>query len=97
MNPQDTNDIDEPSGNSGQSGQSDQPTQTGQSSSAPAPPVSTPDNAEDVDLIEKAWVEKAKEIVDGTHNDPFTQSKQLNQMKADYIKKRYNRDIKVDE
>jgi len=63
----------------------------------PAPAVSTPASAEDVDLIEKAWVEKAKEIVDGTHGDPYMQSKQINQVKADYIKKRYNRDVKVDE
>ncbi len=65
--------------------------------SIPTPPVSTPAIADDVDLIEKEWVEKAKAIVESTHGDPYTQSKQLNKMKADYIKKRYNRDVKVDE
>lgn len=65
---------------------------------APVPPVTgIPSQADDIDLIEKEWVEKAKEIVDSTHGDPFTQSKQLNQIKADYIRKRYNRDIKLDE
>lgn len=28
--------------------------------------------AEDVDLIERAWVEKAKAIVRSTHGDPFS-------------------------
>lgn len=65
---------------------------------APVAPVTgTPMQAEDVDLIEKEWVEKAKEIVERTQGDPYTQSKQLNQVKADYIRKRYNRDIKIDE
>ena len=62
-----------------------------------APTVAgTPDAADDVDLIEKAWVEKAKDIVHQTGNDPFTQSQQINHMKADYIKKRYNKDIRVE-
>lgn len=56
-----------------------------------------PASAEDVDLIEKAWVEKAKEIVHNTQGDPYTQSKEINRVKADYIKKRYSRDVQVDE
>ncbi len=56
-----------------------------------------PMQADDVDLIEKAWVEKAKAIVRSTHGDPFKQNKELSKIKADYIKKRYNRDIKVSE
>ncbi len=64
----------------------------------PAPPgAGTPPAAQDVDLIEKTWVEKAKQIVHGTASDPYTQSKHLNLIKADYIKKRYDRDIKVEE
>lgn len=53
--------------------------------------------AADVDLIEKAWVEKAKAIVQGTYGNPFLQSQELSKMKAEYIKKRYNKDIKVAE
>jgi Txe/YoeB family toxin of Txe-Axe toxin-antitoxin module len=63
-----------------------------------APVVSstvTPAVAEDIDLIEKAWVEKAKEIVKATHGDPYSQNKELNKVKADYIKKRYDKDVKV--
>jgi hypothetical protein len=52
-------------------------------------------SAADVDLIEKEWVEKAKAIVARTHGDPFTQNKEINKIKADYIKKRYNKDIKL--
>lgn len=51
--------------------------------------------ADDVDLIERAWVEKAKAIVRSTHGDPFSQNKELSKVKADYIKKRYSKDIKV--
>ena len=51
--------------------------------------------AADVDLIEKEWVQKAKDIVSATHGDPFMQNKEINKIKADYIKKRYNKDIKV--
>ena len=50
--------------------------------------------AEDADLIEKAWIEKAKRIVAETRGDPYAQNKEINKVKADYIKKRYNRDIK---
>jgi hypothetical protein len=51
--------------------------------------------AEDVDLIEKVWVEKAKEIVNSTLGDPYKQNQQLSEVKAAYIKKRYSKDIKV--
>ena len=49
--------------------------------------------AEDADLIEKEWILKAKEIVAQTHGDPYRQNKEINKIKADYIKKRYNKDI----
>lgn len=94
-------DVTEPQANSGVVSHIGQPKHDPVLQHTPAKPVppvkDTPDQAEDIDLIEKAWVEKAKDIVDKTHGDPFTQSKQLNQIKADYIKKRYNRDVKTDE
>lgn len=68
---------------------------------APAAPVLTaigdPVIAEDIDLIEKAWVEKAKAIVKSTMGDPYVQNKELNKVKADYIKKRFDKDVKVTE
>ena len=62
-----------------------------------APPISANLMAEDADLIEKAWVDKAKEIVERTRNDPYLQNREITKMKADYLKKRYNKDIKVPE
>lgn len=52
-----------------------------------------PQIADDADLIEKEWVEKAKEIVEKTRENPYLQNKAINEIKADYIKKRYNKDI----
>lgn len=53
--------------------------------------------ADDSDLIEKEWVSKAKEIVEKTKEDPHEQSREISYLKADYLKKRYNKDIKVSE
>lgn len=72
----------------------DQPAQT--ATTQPILPLSgVPAIADDADLIEKEWVEKAKEIVGHTRSDPHAQNKELNKMKADYMKKRYNKDIKL--
>lgn len=49
------------------------------------------------DLIEKEWVVRAKAIVQQTRSDPHLQTKQLGKFKAEYMKKRYNKDLKVDE
>lgn len=55
----------------------------------------TPAIADDSDLIEKEWVVKAKEIVEKTKHDPYLQTKEMSKVKADYLKKRYNKDLKV--
>ncbi len=68
---------------------------------AVAPTVPAQDDAqltaEDNDLIEKAWVMKAKAIVEQTKDDPYKQNKEINKVKASYIKKRYDKDIKLTE
>jgi len=46
---------------------------------------------------EKVWVAKAKQIVERTKEDPSQQSKELGVFKADYLGKRYNKVIKVNE
>ena len=56
----------------------------------------SPDIAEDVDLIEKEWVEKAKHIVSQTKDNPNEQNSEISKLKADYMKKRYNKDIDVE-
>ena len=59
--------------------------------------IDVPEVAGDIDLIEKEWVQKAKEIVMSTQGDPYTQNKQINRMKVEYIKKRYDKDIRSSE
>lgn len=61
----------------------------------PATAVDTPAIADDVDLIEKEWVQKAKHIVDKNKTDPYEQNREIAQVKAEYLKKRYNRDQKL--
>lgn len=53
----------------------------------------SPQIADDVDLIEKEWVEKAKEIVEKTKDNPYLQNKAISEIKADYIQKRYSKKI----
>lgn len=59
------------------------------------PQSDSPLVAADEDLIEREWVEKAKHIVTETRSDPYQQEKRVSQLQADYIKKRYGKEIKV--
>lgn len=61
----------------------------------PASPTANPMIADDNDLIEKEWVEKAKRIVEQTKVDPRKQTSELHKMKADYLKKRFNKEVKL--
>jgi hypothetical protein len=54
------------------------------------------DVADDVDLIEKEWVDRAKAIVEATQDDPHKQKSEISKVKAEYIQKRFNKTIKVD-
>ncbi len=67
-----------------------------QVSDAAASTTATPATADDVDLIEKEWVERAKAIVAQTKNDPYVQNREMNKVKADYMMKRYHKEIKVE-
>ena len=58
---------------------------------------SVPPEANDVDIIEKEWVNHLKEIAARTADNPFIQQQEISRAKADYLKKRYNKDIKVSE
>ena len=51
--------------------------------------------AADDDLIEKEWVDKAKKIVHETRSDPYAQEHEVSKLQADYIKKRYGKDVKL--
>lgn len=76
----------------------DPQSQTSATPTAAATPIpATPVAAADDDLIEREWVDKAKQIVDGTKEDPYQQNRQLAAFKADYMKKRYGKTIKLSE
>jgi hypothetical protein len=53
--------------------------------------------ANDDDLIEKEWVDKAKKIVAETRDDPYRREEAVNILQVDYIKKRYGRELGVAE
>ncbi|HRV76085.1 MAG: hypothetical protein H6799_01410 [Candidatus Nomurabacteria bacterium] len=57
----------------------------------------TPAVADDKDDIEKEWISKAKRIVEQTKFDPYLQERAVSRLQADYMKKRFNKDIKLPE
>jgi len=67
----------------------------------PQPAVATiadsdsPDTASDGDVIEAEWVSKAKDVVNKTKSDPYLQDKEISKIQAEYLKKRYNKEIKT--
>jgi len=48
-------------------------------------------------MVEKEWVGRVKQIVMRNRNDPHKQSAEMNVLRAEYMKQRYNKDIKVEE
>jgi hypothetical protein len=52
---------------------------------------------DDNDELDQEWVNKAKIIVERTKNDPFIESREISKAKADYLRTRYNKHIKVAE
>jgi hypothetical protein len=73
------------------------PTDNSQPAVPPAQPAINATVVDDGDLIEKEWVNKAKQIVEANRNDPYKQSEELTVFKADYMKKRYDKNIKLSE
>lgn len=82
-------------------GQVGQPITLPQAQPVPGSDVSATTNSglagiiDDGDLIEKEWVHKAKAIVDRNRDDPFKQSEELTEVKAEYMKQRYDKNIKL--
>ena len=60
-------------------------------------PYSVPAQANDSDLVEKEWVDAAKRIMETYRTDPYNKNRTLTLLRADYLKKRYNKDIKISE
>ena len=53
--------------------------------------------ANDDDLIEKEWVDKAKKIVAETLDNPHQRDEAVNKLQVDYLKKRYGREFGASE
>lgn len=49
--------------------------------------------ADDVDVMEKEWVERAKKVVSLTSNDPYLEAKELYKLKNAYMKQRFNKEL----
>lgn len=54
---------------------------------------STPLVADDSDLIEKEWVDRAKKIVQETQADPAKREQQISSLQKDYLRKRYGKEL----
>ena len=52
-----------------------------------------PSIANDDDLIEKEWVDKAKKVIAETKDDPYRREQEVNRLQADYLAKRYGRQL----
>ncbi|MDO8336566.1 MAG: hypothetical protein Q7T74_07385 [Candidatus Saccharibacteria bacterium] len=55
----------------------------------------TPIVAADDDVIEKEWVNKAKKVISQTKGDPYTQEREVSKLQADYMQKRYGKQVKM--
>ena len=53
----------------------------------------TPLVANDDDLIEKEWVDKAKKIIVDTRDDPHRREQEVGKLQADYLFKRYGKEL----
>ncbi|MBX4201493.1 hypothetical protein KW803_01170 [Candidatus Saccharibacteria bacterium] len=53
--------------------------------------------AQDSERIEPVWVNKAKQIIAQTREDPYQQKAQISRESAEYIQKRFNKQVKLDE
>lgn len=55
----------------------------------------TPAVAADDDVIEKEWVNKAKKVITQTKGDPYTKEREVSKLQADYMQKRYGKQVKM--
>ncbi len=49
--------------------------------------------ANDDDVIEKEWVDRAKQVILQTKDNPFAREKAIGELQRDYLMKRYGRQI----
>ena len=53
--------------------------------------------SDDSDRIDPVWINKTKAVISQTRNDPYEQKIQVSKVKAEYIQKRFNKQVKTDE
>lgn len=66
-----------------------------QGSASVALPIEVADEPASDDELDQEWVNRAKDVVERTKSDPYTQSNELNKVKAEYLKARFNKDFNV--
>lgn len=69
------------------------PTVVSGASTATSDDDGTPPTAADEDVIEKEWVDKAKQIITATQDDPAQREREVARLQADYLRKRYGKEI----
>lgn len=60
-----------------------------------APAAAVPQMDYEGVVADDEWIERARDIVERTQADPYTLSREISRIKAEYVKARYNKDIKV--
>ena len=60
---------------------------------SPATSDDSPIVANDDDLIEKEWVDRAKKILAETKDDPYGREREVSKLQIEYIRRRYGREI----
>lgn len=60
---------------------------------APDPSTANPIAANDDDVIEKEWVDRAKQVIIQTKDNPYAREKAIGELQRDYLAKRYGRQI----
>lgn len=46
-------------------------------------------------VLEKEYIAKAKLVVERTSNDPYLQTKEISKIKAEFLKRRYGKNLKM--
>ncbi|HRQ86987.1 MAG TPA: hypothetical protein PLY16_02645 [Candidatus Saccharibacteria bacterium] len=69
------------------------PSTTGVASTSDVDDTTSPAIAADDDVIEKEWVDSSKKIVSETQGDPHSRSHRVNKLHADYLKKRFGKEL----
>jgi len=58
-----------------------------------SPLVANPTAANDDDVIEKEWVDRAKQVILQTKDNPYAREKAIGELQRDYLSKRYGRQV----